>query len=101
MSVLVGSIWDFTVPREKMVEKENELTNILIPQLEAVTPGSGAYLNEADFQQRNWQEDFYGSNYKRLRSVKKKYDPNDLFYATTAVGSEAWIVASDGRLCRS
>ena len=88
------------MPRKEMVERKNELTNIIMPQLEAVTPGSGAYLNEADFQQRNWQKDFYGSKYKMLRRVKSKYDPNDLFYATTAVGSEAWIVASDGRLCR-
>ena len=101
MSIMVVGPWDFTVPREEMVEREDELTNSVMPQLEAVTPGSGAYLNEANFQQRNWQEDFYGSNYEKLGSVKKKYDPSNLFYATTAVGSEAWTVASDGRLCRS
>jgi hypothetical protein len=32
--------------------------------------------------------------------VKKKYDPGNIFYATTAVGSEAWTVASGGRLCQ-
>jgi FAD/FMN-containing dehydrogenase len=101
MSLVVIGNWNFSAPREEMVERQNELTNSIIPQLEAVTPGSGAYLNEADFQQLNWQEDFYGSNYERLRKVKKKYDPDNLFYATTAVGSEAWTVASDGRLCRS
>ena len=101
LSIIVLGPWDFTVPREQMVQKENELTNSVIPQLDAVTPGSGVYLNEADFQQRNWQKDFYGVNYKKLRKVKAKYDPNDLFYATTAVGSEAWTVASDGRLCHS
>lgn len=101
VSIVVVGPWDFTVPREEMVKREDELTNSVMPQLEAVTPGSGAYLNEANFQQSNWQEDFYGSNYEKLRSVKKKHDPSDLFYATTAVGSEAWTVARDGRLCRS
>jgi hypothetical protein len=101
MSVMVGAPWNFTAPREQMVAIEDQLTNNMMPQLEAVTPGSGAYLNEANFQQKNWQEDFYGSNYEKLRQVKAKYDQFDLFYATTAVGSEAWTVASDGRLCRS
>jgi hypothetical protein len=101
MSMTVIGPWNFTAPREQMLAKEDEVTNSVTPQLEAVTPGSGTYLNEADFRQKNWQETFYGSNYPRLRWVKAKYDPYNLFYATTAVGSEAWTVASDGRLCRA
>jgi hypothetical protein len=101
MSTIVVRPWNFTVPHEEMVARQSQMTNTLVPLLEAVSPGSGVYLNEADFQQRNWQEEFYGCNYERLRRIKKKYDPRDLFYATTAVGSEAWIVANDGRLCRS
>ena len=56
MSIMVRAPWNFTVPRGQMVEIEEELTNSLVPQLEAVTPGSGAYLNEANFQQKNWQQ---------------------------------------------
>jgi hypothetical protein len=71
--------------------------------------GGGVYLNEADIQEPNWQEDFYGAaNYQKLLAIKKKYDPKDLFYATTAVGSEKWEVrdgeqglqTQNGRLCR-
>jgi FAD/FMN-containing dehydrogenase len=71
--------------------------------------GGGVYLNEADIQEPNWQEDFYGAaNYQKLLAIKKKYDPKDLFYATTAVGSEKWEVRDEeqglqtqnGRLCR-
>lgn len=98
--IIVGP-WDFTVPWEEMVARENELTNEIIPPLQALTPESGTYLNEADFQTRTWKKDFYGSNYGRLKSIKNKHDPNDLFYAKTAVGSDAWTVAGDGRLCRS
>lgn len=101
ISFLVVGAWNFTAPWEEMVARANEMTDSIVPQLEAVSPGSGTYLNEADFQQRNWQEEFYGANYERLRDVKRRYDPEDLFYATTAVGSEAWTVADDGRLCRS
>lgn len=58
-------------------------------------------MNEANFQQPDWQNVFYGTNYKRLKAVKKHWDPEDLFYGITAVGSEAWNADSDGRLCRS
>lgn len=78
------------------------MTNSIIPALEAITPGSGAYLNEADVFQPDWQSTFYGSNYQRLESIKDKYDPNGLFYGQTAVGSERWEyrMATDGRLCQ-
>lgn len=100
-TVIVASLWDFTAPRTTEVERENYLTHVIDPALEALTPGSGAYLNEANFQDPNWKRNFYGPNYDRLRAVKEKYDGDDLFYATTAVGSDAWAVATDGRLCRA
>lgn len=75
------------------------MTNDLVARLAALTPGGGAYLNEADFRQPDFQEVFYGGNYGALETVKNKYDPHDLFYATTAVGSEKWISHPDGRLC--
>jgi hypothetical protein len=43
---------------------------------------------------------FFGKNYGKLRRIKKKYDPKDLFYATTAVGSDEWVVQKGGWLCR-
>ncbi|TGJ77096.1 hypothetical protein E0Z10_g10787 [Xylaria hypoxylon] len=70
-----------------------------MPVLEAATPGAGAYLNEGNWAQPNWQSEFYGSNYGRLRRIKASYDPDDLLYCLTCVGSEAWAQDSDGRLC--
>lgn len=101
LSMIVLKRWNFTLPLDQNIASENDLTNVIMPQLDAVTPNSGCYLNEGDFQQRDWQRDFYGTNYERLRRIKRKYDPQDLFYARTAVGSEAWTVKGDGRLCRS
>ena len=72
-----------------------------MPQIEAVTPGSGSYMNEADFRQPNWQQSFYGPNYGRLLEVKRKWDPSSLFYVLKGVGSEAWNVAQDGKMCRA
>ncbi|RAH57092.1 FAD binding domain protein [Aspergillus piperis CBS 112811] len=82
------------------VENQKLMTETLLPLLENLTPGSGAYLNEADFNQPNWQSTFYGDNYAKLSSIKNKYDPNHTFYALKAVGSEEWAEQTDGRLCR-
>ena len=79
---------------------QETITNNFMPKLEALTPGSGSYSNEADFRQPDWQDAFWGSNYKALKEIKNKYDPHELFYALTAVGSDEWTVHEDGRLCR-
>jgi hypothetical protein len=75
------------------------MTDTLIPALEAVSPGSGAYLNEGNFQQQDFQQVFYGDKYLELL-VMNKYDPGHIFYGLTAVGSEFWVEEDDGRLCR-
>ncbi|PQE19415.1 FAD FMN-containing isoamyl alcohol oxidase protein [Rutstroemia sp. NJR-2017a BBW] len=81
-------------------QNQDFITNTITPALAALTPNGAAYLNEADFQQPNWQEVFYGANYDRLHSIKAKYDPLDRFYALGAVGSDRWTERTDGRLCR-
>lgn len=76
------------------------VTNVLVPALAALTPNGAAYLNEADSNEPNWQETFYGSNYPRLLSIKQKYDPYGILWGKTAVGSEGWDIAADGHLCK-
>ncbi|KAI1431263.1 hypothetical protein GGR50DRAFT_700231 [Xylaria sp. CBS 124048] len=76
------------------------VTDVLVPALANLTPNGAAYLNEADFNQPDWQQVFYGENYARLLSIKQKYDPNSVFYGKTAVGSEEWEVDATGRLCK-
>ena len=79
------------------------MTDRWLPRLEALTPMGGSYLNEADFNQPNWQTIFYGNNYEYLRQIKDKYDPEEIFYGITAVGSDRWTyrMHTDGRLCRA
>ncbi len=62
------------------------------------TPGTGSYVNEADYFEPDWQRSFWGENYQRLSEIKRKYDPDGLFYCHHCVGSEGW--SSDG-MCRS
>ncbi len=62
--------------------------------LRKVAPHAGAYVSESDYFQRDWQRAFWGSNYRRLAAVKRKYDPEGLFFVHHGVGSEGW--SADG-----
>lgn len=57
-------------------------------------PGAGSYVSESDYFLADWQTAFWGSNYPRLAMVKKKYDPDGLFFVHHGVGSEGW--SADG-----
>jgi FAD/FMN-containing dehydrogenase len=57
--------------------------------IRALTPGGGAYVNEADYFEPDWQESFWGGNYPRLREIKQRYDPANIFRVHHGVGSEA------------
>ncbi|KAI8935070.1 hypothetical protein NX059_007665 [Plenodomus lindquistii] len=92
--------WDSTAPLANMEAAQVRMTNEFVPKIEAITPGSGAYMNEADFRQPNWQSTFFGTNFDKLSAVKSKYDPENLFYILKGVGSDAWSVGKDGRMCR-
>ncbi|KAK2061109.1 FAD binding domain-containing protein [Colletotrichum caudatum] len=93
--------WSFEAPFADMVALQDRMTEVVQPVIEAATPGAGAYINEADFQQRDWQETFFGANYPELLRIKNKYDPSGLLYNVAAVGSDAWTVDYDGRMCRT
>lgn len=93
--------YSFDVPFKDMLAEQDRITREVQPVIEAATPGAGAYMNEADYQQPNFQDTFYGSNYPALLDIKKSRDPHDLFYVRNGVGSEAWSVADNGRMCRT
>ncbi|KAH6689910.1 FAD binding domain-containing protein [Plectosphaerella plurivora] len=93
--------WSFEAPWADMLAAQDLMTEVLIPEIEALTPGGGVYMNEADFRQPRWQEEFFGANYAKLKCVKQKWDPEGFFYALNGVGSEQWAVAGDGRMCRA
>lgn len=80
-------------------EAQDAITHTLLPELEAITPNGAVYINEADFQASDFKTTFYGGNYEKLLAIKNKYDPDDIFYAKTAVGSDLWEQRIDGRLC--
>lgn len=56
----------------------------------ALAPGTGSYVSESNYFEKDWQPSFWGSNYPRLLAAKKKYDPEGLFFVHHGVGSEGW-----------
>jgi FAD/FMN-containing dehydrogenase len=63
-------------------------------ELRNIAPDAGSYVSETNFFEPSWQQSFWGSNYPRLLSIKKKYDPGGLFFVHHGVGSEEW--SADG-----
>ena len=57
--------------------------------LRVAAPDTGAYVNECDYFQPDWQRAFWGPHYPRLAGVKRRYDPDGLFTVHHGVGSEA------------
>lgn len=102
MQMQIISLWNSSADAwDDNIAAQAQMTDEFVPQINALTPDSGTYLNEADFNQPNWKEDFFGDNYDELLSIKNKWDPNGVFYILKGVGSDAWTVANDGRMCRA
>ena len=98
--LIISGLWNYTAPWADNLEVEDKIAKEIVPLLSSITPSSGTYMNEANFQQATWKADFYGENYSRLRAIKFEYDPTNLLYALTAVGSDEWSVSNSGRMCR-
>ncbi|KAF2627204.1 hypothetical protein BU25DRAFT_469653 [Macroventuria anomochaeta] len=105
--VAIQSVTDMTAAGWKA--GDDALNIETMAPLREVTPTGGAYGNEANIGEPNWQQAFWGKNYPRLVGLKKKYDPTELFYVHHGVGSEGWVVqdngivgvqSTDGPLCR-
>ncbi|MBS0221593.1 MAG: FAD-binding oxidoreductase [Proteobacteria bacterium] len=65
-----------------------------LAEMRKVAPEAGTYLAESSYFQKDWQRAYWGDNYTRLQGVKKKYDPDGLFFAHHCAGSEEW--SADG-----
>ncbi|KAL0935889.1 isoamyl alcohol oxidase [Colletotrichum truncatum] len=78
----------------------DDIRRNVLPVYRKLSPNTGTYMNEADWGEEDFQEDFYSSNWKRLIEIKTKYDPSGIFYCQTCVGSDEWAQQENGALCR-
>ncbi|KAF9561158.1 FAD-binding domain-containing protein [Agrocybe pediades] len=75
--------WDGTMADQQLAYTESTKA---ADYLREITPGAGAYLNEADIHEPNFEESFWGDHYPRLLEIKKKYDPDHLLDCWHCVG---------------
>ncbi|CEL58394.1 hypothetical protein RSOLAG1IB_08501 [Rhizoctonia solani AG-1 IB] len=75
--------WDGSVSEAKATY---EKASHAMDPLRKLTPGGGAYQNEADVYEPDFTQSFWGSNYAKLLQAKNKYDPDGLLDCWHCVG---------------
>ena len=97
---IVSRGWTQNTTQAVIDSIHHDITYVKEAALKRLAPDTGCYMNEADRLDPDWKVDFYGSHYQRLMAVKQLYDPDDVFYCPTCVGSGAWKEKASGQLCR-
>jgi hypothetical protein len=81
----IKSIWDLDKPGDTL--RNVEWAYEFFERLSEAGNATGAYVNYIDPLQHDWARMYYGDNYERLLSIKKKVDPNNYFSFQQSVGS--------------
>lgn len=80
--IQIKGIWEREEDEEKNIEWVKSTRAIVTPLL------SGSYINYIDPLLEGWEEAYYGSNYARLRDIKRSVDPDNFFrFNQSIVGS--------------
>ncbi|QKX62345.1 uncharacterized protein TRUGW13939_09504 [Talaromyces rugulosus] len=82
------------------MSSDMSLMNRWQDKLRTLTPGGGAYINEGTYNDPQWKIDYFGGTYDRLRTIKRKYDPEFVLYVHPGVGSDEYEEQPDGHLCK-
>jgi FAD/FMN-containing dehydrogenase len=92
---IAGHEPDLTVARSNALAISRATDELL-----NVVPGTGSYLSESDYFDVDWKRSYWGPNFDRLAAVKKRYDPDGLFFTHHGVGSDEWSADGFTRLPR-
>lgn len=99
VSMIVVESWPDGIPQSDIDSIYSSITRDKVEPLRKLSPETGAYFNEPDSYEPDWQTAFFGNNYARLRSIKGNYDPKSVLWCRRCVGSERFVEQPDGRLC--
>ncbi|KAI6822147.1 FAD/FMN-containing isoamyl alcohol oxidase MreA [Hortaea werneckii] len=105
---MISSVsWPMYASVEEQMQIRHNFTFYHMQRWRDASPGAGSYLSESDRLEPNFQWAFYGNYYPKLLELKRKFDPKNVFWAATAVGSEFFQVESvdglpneNGPLCK-
>nr|WCO08190.1 RNase T2 protein [Pestalotiopsis microspora] len=70
--VVVAEVWLDSTPYTQTRLSIDLMTNVKGEALRSLAPETGAYYNEANDFEPNWQQSFWGTNYDLLRQIKSK-----------------------------
>ncbi|KAF2427517.1 FAD-binding domain-containing protein [Tothia fuscella] len=71
-----------------------------VSMLKQLAPDMGAYSNECSYKENDWKSNLYGPHYNKLLSIKRRYDPKNLFWVSPGVGADDFNTDSTtGRVC--
>ncbi|KAL8692115.1 MAG: hypothetical protein Q9218_002783 [Villophora microphyllina] len=100
VEIIVPVIW----PAHNATARAHQtdlLTHKYMEALRQWAPDTGTYLNEADVNEPDLPGAYWGKeNYATLVEIKRKWDPEGVFWCGPCVLGEEWNVQGDGRLCR-
>ncbi|KAG2021372.1 FAD binding domain-containing protein [Coprinopsis cinerea AmutBmut pab1-1] len=88
--VYFGEFWTENENDLETIERARERLINGTEILDPVSVNSAAYFNEAMLYEKDFKTTFFGSHYDRLKEIKNKFDPEDLFLVPLGVGSEDW-----------
>jgi len=74
--------------------KDAHAIDLAAQELRSIAPQAGSYVSESNYFNKTWQLAYFGEHYPKLQAIKKKYDPDGLFFVHNGVGSEEW--STDG-----
>ncbi|KAJ6593009.1 FAD-binding domain-containing protein [Mycena capillaripes] len=82
----VRSVWPYNSSVAEISTALGSVHDFVHEDMTALAPDSGAYLNEADVYESDYEYTYWGTNYERLLAIKKKYDPKGLLDCWRCVG---------------
>ncbi|GLI81848.1 hypothetical protein PoHVEF18_010240 [Penicillium ochrochloron] len=83
--VILAGEWLEPLSKEELETTTGGFLKMLDP-LKQLSPGGGAYLNEAHYLEPDWQQTYFGSFYEKLLDIKNKFDPTHLLDCYKCVG---------------
>ena len=89
--------WNVTTATAADVQGLEKNVTALANGIRAVATKAGAYLNEPEILIPDFQKEYWGNHYPRLRAFKQTLDPKDLLVVRQGVNSEGW---DDEILCK-
>ncbi|KAF1957905.1 hypothetical protein CC80DRAFT_491234 [Byssothecium circinans] len=67
--------WASGSSEQEKADVRNDLTNVKGAAEKAIAPNTGAYMNETDRFDPEWERMFSGERYEEHLTTKQRYDP--------------------------